>query len=86
MVYNVSSRGAGIGRKSKDLLMSNVMMAHFNSRCHRQWRREGGRGGASGGGPGQAGFFFFFIGSQWGIQDFDKGGPRKNNLASLRSA
>ena len=30
--------------------------------------------GASG--PGQAGFSFL-IGSQWGIQDFDKGGPPK---------
>ena len=46
-----------------------------------QWRREGGGGlcpgaGASCGGPGQAGFLFFFlIGSQWGIQDLDMGGP-----------
>ena len=50
MVYNVSGRGAG--RKCKDLLMSNVMMVHFNSRCHRQWRREGGSVGASAPGPG----------------------------------
>ena len=36
--------------------------------------------------PGQAGFFFFFlIGSQWGIQDFDKGGARlKKMLAGFR--
>ena len=34
------------------------------------------RGRASCGGPGQAGFSssFFLIGSQWEIQDFDKGG------------
>ena len=63
-----------------------------------QWRREGG-GGAGGlvpRGPGQLWgpgpswifFFFFLIGSQWEIQDFDKGGGAHLNkiLASLRSA
>ena len=45
----------------------------------------GGRGGASAPGPGPVVGarakldFFFFIGSPWGIQDFDKGGgpPKK---------
>ena len=42
-------------------------------------------------GPGQLwgpGPVFFFlgpgIGSQWGIQDFDKGGPPKKKLAGFR--
>ena len=52
---------------------------------HIQWRRDGG--GAGGLVP-RAGakldFFFFLIGSQWGIQDFDKGGSPKTNLALLR--
>ena len=69
-------------------------MVHFNSRCHRQWRREGGGGGTSapgqlwGPGPSWICFNFFLIGSQWGIQDFDKGGGGhlKNIVASLRSA
>ena len=53
-----------------------------------QWRREGG-GGRGASAPGRAGFSssFFWIGSQWEIQDFDKGGAHlKNILASLRSA
>ena len=46
-----------------------------------QWRRGGGGGrGASTPGPGpvvgaRAKLDFLLIGSQWGIQDFDKGGP-----------
>ena len=35
------------------IFSSNVMMVHFNSRCHRQWRREGGQGGLVPRGPGQ---------------------------------
>ena len=48
-----------------------------------QCRREGGQGGASAPGPGPVVgawakldfFIYFLIGSQWGIQDFDKGPP-----------
>ena len=40
---------------------------------------RGGQGGLVPRGPGQWAviqlFFVFLIGSQWGIQDFDKGGP-----------
>ena len=39
-------------------------------------RGGAGGGGASAPGPGQLCVArFFLIGSQWGIQDFDKGGP-----------
>ena len=70
------------------------MMVHFNSCCYRQWRREGGgyRHSAPGpgpvvGGPGQAGVFvLFLIGSQWGLQDFDKGGgPPKTDFGLASS-
>ena len=48
---------------------------------------RGAGGGGSCGGPGQAGLsFIFLIGSQWGIQDFHRGGgppKRKFGLATL---
>ena len=63
-----------------------------------QWFAVASRGGGQGGGASAPGpepvvgarakldlFLFLLIGSQWGIQDFDKGGPPKNHfgLATL---
>ena len=56
--------------------------------------RGGGRGGggASAPGPGPVVgarakldflYLFFFIGSQWGIQDFDKGGRAPKRIVGL---
>ena len=38
------------------------------------------RGGGGGSAPRPGQFFFCLIGSQWGIQDFDKGGPPKKKV------